>query len=102
MGHMARHAREALALAGSRSRRDLDADRMFELALTRLLEIIGEAASRVPLDVRDRYPGVPWRDVIDCRNRLIHGYDTLDLDIVWAIVANDLPQLLEALPPDGD
>ena len=45
---------------------------------------------------------MPWRDVIDCRNRLIHGYDTLDLDIVWAIVANDLPQLLEALPPDGD
>lgn len=96
---MARHAQEAVALAGSRTRRDLDADRMFELALTRLLEIIGEAASRVPLDVRDRYPDVPWRDVIDCRNRLIHGYDTLDLDIVWAIVANDLPLLIDALPP---
>lgn len=97
LGHMARHAAEAVELTREKTRLDLDTDRLFELALTRLLEIIGEAASRVPLDIRAQYPHIPWRDVIDCRNRLIHGYDVLDHDIIWSIAAKDLPQLARAL-----
>jgi uncharacterized protein with HEPN domain len=51
----------------------------------------GEAASRVPAAVQERHPGLPWREAIGARNRPIHGYDFVDLDILWEIVATDLP-----------
>jgi uncharacterized protein with HEPN domain len=58
--HMLDHAREAVALAQGKSRADLDSDRLLELALVRLLEIIGEAASRVPDEDCARYREIPW------------------------------------------
>ena len=91
------YAREAVALAAGRSRSDLDVDRMLELSLTHLLEIIGEAASRVPENERDTYPQIPWRRLVGLRNRLIHGYDQINLDIVWRIVSDDLPVLTSEL-----
>ncbi len=95
--HMLDHAREAVEMASSRSRTDLDADRLFNLALVRLVEVVGEAAARVPEEFRRRYPEVPWRDVSDLRNRLIHGYDSVDFDRLWAIVAGDIPALITQL-----
>ena len=95
--HMLDHAREATEMARYRSRADLDTDRMLNLALVRLMEIVGEAASRVPEDFRSRYPQVSWRDVADLRNRLAHGYSTIDFDILWAIIQNDLPPLIAML-----
>lgn len=91
------HAREALEMARGRTRRDLDENRQLELSLVRLLEIVGEAANRVPEEERQRYPAVPWRDIVDFRNRVIHGYDAVDLNIVWEIVEGDLPALVAAL-----
>jgi uncharacterized protein with HEPN domain len=95
--HMRTYGHEALALASGRSRTDLDTDRLFELAITRLLELIGEAASQVPLEERNRHPQVQWSGVIRFRNRLIHGYDVIDPDIVWAVIQKDLPTLVEQL-----
>jgi len=95
--HMLDHAREAVAMVQSRSRADLDTDRMLNLALVRLMEIVGEAATQVPEQFRLRYPQTPWRDVADLRNRLIHGYDTINFDILWAIVHADLPNLIKQL-----
>ena len=98
------HAREAVQMAQGRRRSDLDADRMLNLSLVRLIEIIGEAASRLPDDFRRRYADVPWRETVGMRNRLIHGYDTVDFDILWAIVQDDLPPpiaQLEAILADG-
>jgi uncharacterized protein with HEPN domain len=92
--HMLDHAREAAALAGGRTRAELDEDRLLQLALSRLVEVIGEAASRVPVEVQGRHPELPWREAIGARNRLIHGYDLVDLDILWEIVATDLPLLI--------
>ena len=92
--HMLDHAREAVELVRGRSRTDLDTDRLLQLALTRLVEIVGEAASRVPAELQDRHPGLPWREAIGARNRLIHNYDSVDLDILWEIAATDLPQLI--------
>ena len=63
----------------------------------RLLEIIGQAASRVPSEDRTRYPQVPWPQIISLRNRLIHGYDAVDLDILWQIMEHDLPPPIAAL-----
>jgi uncharacterized protein with HEPN domain len=88
------HAREAVALSQGRSRTELDDDRLLQLALSRLVEIIGEAANRVPIDLQERHPEIPWREVVSARNRLIHGYDFVDLDILWEIVAVDLTALL--------
>ncbi|MBN1145643.1 MAG: DUF86 domain-containing protein [Anaerolineales bacterium] len=70
---------------------------MLNLALTRLLEIIGEAANRVPGDVQARHPEIPWLQMIGARNRLIHGYDSVDFDILWMIVQQDLPDLIAKL-----
>jgi uncharacterized protein with HEPN domain len=92
--HMLDHAREAAELARERTRAELDANRLLHLALSRLVEIIGEAASRVPGEVQERHPELPWREAIGARNRLIHGYDFVDLDILWEIVATDLPLLV--------
>ena len=91
------HAREARELAEGRIREDLDEDRQLNLSLTRLLEIVGEAANHVPSDVQAQYPQIPWRDITDFRNRLIHGYFSVDFDILWQIVQKDLPDLIETL-----
>ena len=95
--HMLDHAREAVALAQGKTRADLDSDRLLELALVRLLEIVGEAASRVPGDECARYPEIPWPQIVGLRNRLIHGYDAVDMDILWQIIEYDLPPLITAL-----
>ena len=79
------------------SRADLDNDREFNLALTRLLEILGEAANRIPREEQARYPEIPWPQIIRLRNRLIHGYDSIDFDIMWQIVTIDLPPLVATL-----
>lgn len=103
--HMLDHAREACGMATGRNRADLDGDRQFSLALTRLMEIIGEAAARVPPEISMALPDVPWPQIVALRNRLIHGYDEVDHDILWSIVSQNLPplifQLQEFLGGDG-
>jgi uncharacterized protein with HEPN domain len=95
--HMLEYAREAVELTHGRSRRDLDSDRMLNLALTRLIEVMGEAATRVQEGFRLNHPKIPWRQTVGMRNRLIHGYDTVDFDILWTIIRDDLPQLIKQL-----
>jgi uncharacterized protein with HEPN domain len=65
--------------------------------LVRLLEIIGEAATRVTAATQKSNPTIPWAQVIGMRNRLIHGYDVIDLDILWQTVVEDVPSLIHAL-----
>jgi uncharacterized protein with HEPN domain len=95
--HMLDYAAEAVQMAAGKQRPDLDTDRQFSLALTRLVEIVGEAAARVSPEGRERWQGLPWREVIGLRNRLIHGYDAVDLNILWTIVRDDLPPLIAEL-----
>jgi uncharacterized protein with HEPN domain len=95
--HMLDHAIEAVEMSASTTRQDLDTNRLLNLSLVRLLEIVGEAAGRVSQETRDRHPQIPWPEIVGLRNRLIHGYDAVDFDILWAIVCNDLPPLIEAL-----
>jgi uncharacterized protein with HEPN domain len=65
--------------------------------VVRALEIICEAAREVPTDVRRRYPQVPWQDMADMRNKLIHEYFGVDLEVVWRTVQEDLPPLVGAV-----
>ena len=91
------YAREAIQMVRGRARADLDADRMLSLPLTRLLEVLREAANRIPPKQHSAYPGIPWRRLIGLRNRLIHDYDRVDLSILWEIVTRDLPALVGEL-----
>jgi uncharacterized protein with HEPN domain len=82
--------------------RGFDQQRFVESGITydatlRNLELIGEAATHVPDDVRTANPQVPWRLVIATRNRLIHGYLGIDNDTLWSIVVSDVPPLLDDL-----
>ncbi len=95
--HMRDHAREALQLGADKSRQDLESDRLLILALTRLVEVIGEAASQVPAGIRQRHPEIPWGDIIGMRNRLIHGYDVIDADVLWRTLKKDLAPLIVQL-----
>lgn len=70
---------------------------MKQLALTRLVEIIGEAARRVSESTIRNNPDIPWSDITGMRNRLAHGYDVIDLDLLWDTVQVDLPLLIEKL-----
>ncbi len=95
--HMLDYSREAVTLIQGKTRADLDEDRTLNLALVRLIEIIGEAANRVSLETQAIYPEIPWAPIVSLRNRLIHGYDSVDFDILWKIVADELPPLIVVL-----
>ena len=95
--HMLDHAREAAAIGQGKTRSDLSRERLLELALVRLVEIVGEAAARVPKETQSKYPSIPWPDLIGMRNKVIHEYDRVDLDILWNTVTVELPELVKQL-----
>ena len=99
------YSREAVSLCQNRSRSDLDTDRLLCLALVRLTEIVGEAASRVSTSERQHHPEIPWSQIVALRNRLIHGYDAIDFDILWTVLSVDMSELIRELekiiPPDN-
>ena len=95
--HMLDAANKAISLVKDRERSALDDDEVLALAIVRLLEIIGEAATQVSPATRGRLPAVPWRQVVGMRNILIHGYADLNLDVVWQTIHTDLPTLVNAL-----
>ncbi len=90
-------AQEAIELLGARSSDDLRADRVLQLALTHLVEIIGEAARRVSAEGRSERPEVPWQAIMAMRNRLAHDYRDVDLDVLCETVRADLPALIRQL-----
>jgi uncharacterized protein with HEPN domain len=91
------HAREAVAMIAGKTFKDLCNERMLELALVRLVEITGEAAARVSKETQTKYVEIPWRDIIGMRNRLIHGYDSIDLSVLWDTVELDFSVLIKQL-----
>lgn len=95
--HILDSTERALRIASRHRREDLDSDEEFELALTKAIEVIGEAASRVSDECRARNPQVPWLDIVAMRHRLVHGYYEVNLDILWNTVAVDLPPLLSEI-----
>jgi uncharacterized protein with HEPN domain len=97
LAHMLDHAREAVEMVKGRQREDLDRDRMLNLSLVRLIEIVGEAANRVSKPKQAALPDIPWPEIIGMRNRIVHGYDEVDFDILWAVIRDDLPPLIERL-----
>lgn len=95
--HILDSASEAVAFTQDHKRVDLDTDRKLNLSLVRLLEIIGEAARGISAEFRDEHPDLPWKSMIGMRDRLIHGYFDVNLEVVWKTVTEDLPPLISQL-----
>ena len=62
-------------------------------AVVRNLETIGEAAKQIDEETKKKYDDIPWREIVDFRNRIIHGYFVIDYEIIWQIISKDLPDL---------
>ncbi len=95
--HMLEAALKASGFSQGRTRGDLDADEQLTLSLVHLLEIVGEAAGKVSQDFRNKHQEIPWNRISGIRNRLVHGYFDIDLDIVWETVTTRLPELIAQL-----
>ena len=95
--HMLDAAREAESFVRDKARGDLESDRKLVLALVKSIEIIGEAATKTSQHCRGELPHIPWADIVGMRNRLIHAYFDINLDVLWMTVRKDLPPLIAAL-----
>lgn len=102
--HMLDAAREAMGFVRGRTRADLDTDRQLVLSLVKEVEIIGEAAYQLSEETQATIPGMPWKDIVGMRHRLVHAYFDINLDILWRTVMEDLPVLVRLLessiPPE--
>lgn len=91
------YAQRAIRAAGGRTVEDLSSDDVFRLAIERALEVIGEAANRLPAELRAKYPVIEWRRIIGMRNVLIHGYDIVQREVLWDTVRESVPVLLNQI-----
>ena len=96
--HLRDAADKAIAFTEGRDRADLDTDEMLRLALTKLVKIVGEAAKQVSPTMQHEHPEVPWSAAAKMRDRLVHHYFDIDLDVLWITIQDDLPALLRVLP----
>ena len=85
-------------MAGLDKGRFIDS-RLHQNAVIRCLEVIGEAANKLSPEIRAVHPDVPWGDMIGMRNRLIHAYNEVQVDIVWQVVSDRLPELVARIRP---
>lgn len=98
-------ARTAIDFVSEESDDDLAVDKKTEFAVIRALEIVGEAARRIPTSYREEHPHIPWAEMAGMRDKLIHDYFGVDLDVVLKTVQEDLPPLVKSvqalLAPDS-
>jgi uncharacterized protein with HEPN domain len=94
---MLAEARRAMRFGAGLSLAGLREDELRTYAIVRAVEIIGEAAAQVSVEARQSIPALPWTDIVGMRNRLIHVYHDVNLEIVLKTLTQDLPTLVEAL-----
>ena len=97
LGHMLDMARKACERVSELDRDEYEFDEDVQLALTHLVQVIGEATRHVSAEGQLDLPAIPWREIIGMRNRIVHDYLGVDEDVVWEVVSGDLPPLVEAL-----
>ena len=90
-------ARKAILLVRGKSRSDYEQDETLSLALTHLLQVIGEAARKTSPQFREQHADVPWAAIVGLRHRVVHDYLHVDLDLVWDVVQQDLEPLISKL-----
>jgi len=104
VGHMLDMGQKALDFTEGLNKVDYDNDEALRLALTHLVQTIGEAAQHVSPSFRETHPEISWYEIIGMRHRIVHDYLNVDEDIIWEVVRQDLPALVATLgklvPPD--
>lgn len=100
LGDIIGASREVAELV-ARGRDAYDSDRLLQLALERLCEIIGEASSGLSPVQRTGTPEIPWRDIVRLRNLVAHHYHRVDPDLLWTVACEDIPKLHTALEKSG-
>jgi uncharacterized protein with HEPN domain len=94
VGHMLDMAKKAVGKSAGLSHDAFDADENLRLALTHLVQVIGEAGRRVSPDFSGQHPEIPWQEIVGMRHKVVHDYLGVDEDIVWQVVTEDLPPLV--------
>jgi uncharacterized protein with HEPN domain len=97
LAQMLEYARRASELGARYSGAEIASDPVLNLAIPRALEVIGEAASRVSPEDREKHPNIEWRRIVGFRNVIIHRYDAIDFDVVERVLRRDLPILIASL-----
>lgn len=92
-------AQKALKFVEGIDRNQFEENEVIQNAVLRPLEIIGEASGKISNDFRKRHKEIPWGDMIDLRNRLIHEYFRVDYGAVWDTIQDDLPRLIDQVKP---
>lgn len=94
---MLQAARDAVAIAATRRREELDSDILLRHALVHCVQLIGEAAARIGEAGRTRAPDLPWARMVGMRHILVHDYFKVDHDAVWRVVTEHIPQMIPLL-----
>ncbi|GAB5411222.1 MAG: DUF86 domain-containing protein [Chlamydiales bacterium] len=89
--HMLDSTDAVLAFSKGKRKESLKKDRLYQSAVLRELEIIGEAAGRISEKTKKKFPQLPSKVLVGMRNRLIHAYFDVDLDIIWTTIREDIP-----------
>lgn len=97
VAHMLDMSKQAIDIVSSKNRSEYDADIVLRLALTHLVQVIGEAAQRVSIEFQNDHPEIPWREITGMRNRIVHDYLNVDEDVVWQVIQGDLPVLVNII-----
>ena len=92
--HMIDTSHKAISFVQDINREDFDRDDKLRLAVTHLLQIIGEAARRISPEFRANYPQIPWKAIVGMRSKVVHDYLNIEEDIVWETAKNDLAPLV--------
>ncbi len=96
-------ARDAVEFARGLTYAEFEYSRLHQNAIVKSVEVIGEAVSRLSLEIKDAHSEIAWREIVGMRNRLMHVYFDIDVGLVWDTVQNDLPALIaqiESLVPE--
>jgi uncharacterized protein with HEPN domain len=97
LGHMLDAAKKVASRIQGKSRQEYDASEDLQMILAYLIQTIGEAASRVSVELRDQNPEIPWKQIVGMRNRIVHDYMNIDADIVWEVATRNIPLLIVQL-----
>ena len=95
--HITDASEEALSFVGNVEREKFFKNRMLILSVIKEIEIAGEAASKISEETKVKYSNVPWKDIVGMRNRLIHGYFDVNIELVWNTIKNNLNPLISSL-----
>jgi uncharacterized protein with HEPN domain len=97
VGHMLDMARKAVGKATGLTHASYEMDENVRLALTHLVQVIGEAGRNVSREFSEAHPEIPWCEIVGMRHKVVHDYLGVDEDIVWQVVTEDLPPLIVSL-----